>query len=91
MSGLDLKVSDSNNTHKKWDNYERKTVQKKESGKNAEPGWPERLFQDNRTYNLDDILGTVAGENCMFGVLKEGVKGSDFLEVLREKIPGLEE
>lgn len=55
------------------------------------PGHANTVCNAVDNLGLDDILGTVAGENCMFGVLKEGVKGSDFLEVLREKIPGLEE
>jgi len=55
------------------------------------PGHANTVCNAIDNLGLDDILGTVAGENCMFGVLKEGVKGADFMEVLREKIPGLEE
>lgn len=40
--------------------------------------------------NLDDILGTIAGENCIFACLKEGVTGQEFLLKLKEKIPELE-
>lgn len=55
------------------------------------PGHANTVCNAIDNLGLDDILGTVAGENCMFGVLREGVKGSDFMEILREKIPGLEE
>ena len=40
--------------------------------------------------NLDDILGTIAGENCIFACLREGVTGQQFLSRLKEKIPELE-
>ncbi len=40
--------------------------------------------------NMEDILGTIAGENCIFACLKEGVTGRQFLEKLKEKIPELE-
>lgn len=41
--------------------------------------------------NFDEILGTVAGENCLFACLREGVSGADFLAKLKEKIPEIEE
>ena len=44
---------------------------------------------DNLT--MDEILGTVAGDNCMFACLREGVTGKDFMAKLRKHIPGIEE
>lgn len=41
--------------------------------------------------NLDEVLGTVAGDNCMFACLKEGVSGEKFMLALKKHIPGLEE
>ncbi|MCR4733893.1 MAG: ArgR family transcriptional regulator [Treponema sp.] len=41
--------------------------------------------------NLDEVLGTVAGDNCMFACLREGVSGADFMEALKKHIPGLDE
>lgn len=41
--------------------------------------------------NFEEILGTVAGENCMFACLKDGVSSADFLKKLKEKIPELED
>jgi transcriptional regulator of arginine metabolism len=41
--------------------------------------------------NMDEILGTVAGDNCLFACLREGVSGEKFLEELKRRIPELEE
>ncbi len=41
--------------------------------------------------NFDEILGTVAGDNCMFACLREGVTGEQFLKILKKHIPELEE
>ncbi len=40
--------------------------------------------------NFDEILGTVAGENCIFVCLREGVTGENFLSILKAKIPEIE-
>ncbi len=40
--------------------------------------------------NLDEIVGTIAGENCIFACLKEGISVKDFIKKLKEKIPDLE-
>jgi len=34
-------------------------------------------------------LGTIAGDNCIFVCLREGVGGAEFLRKLKEKIPAL--
>ncbi|MBQ2081718.1 MAG: ArgR family transcriptional regulator, partial [Treponema sp.] len=41
--------------------------------------------------NLDEVLGTVAGDNCIFACLKDGVTGPQFLSALKLRIPELEE
>ena len=45
-------------------------------------------YDDN--LNMDEVLGTVAGDNCMFACLREGVTGDDFMEKLKKHIPGIE-
>lgn len=40
--------------------------------------------------NLEEILGTIAGENCIFVCLRENVTPQTFMTRLKEKIPGLE-
>lgn len=40
---------------------------------------------------MDEILGTVAGDNCIFACLREGVTGNDFIRALKARIPELEE
>ncbi|MBO4404967.1 MAG: ArgR family transcriptional regulator [Treponema sp.] len=42
-------------------------------------------------FNMEEVLGTVAGDNCIFACLKEGVSGEDFMNALRERIPELED
>ncbi|MCQ2596444.1 MAG: arginine repressor [Treponema sp.] len=46
----------------------------------------------NAIDNLDipEILGTVAGDNTMFAVLREGVTKEQFEKSLKEAIPGVE-
>ncbi|MBQ4378895.1 MAG: ArgR family transcriptional regulator [Treponema sp.] len=41
--------------------------------------------------NLDEILGTVAGDSCVFAALRAGVSGEDFMKTLKKHIPDLEE
>jgi transcriptional regulator of arginine metabolism len=41
--------------------------------------------------NMEEILGTVAGENCIFACLREGVSGEKFMKALKERIPDLED
>lgn len=42
-------------------------------------------------FNMEEILGTVAGDNCMFACLKEGVTSEVFMKKLKQIIPGLED
>jgi len=39
---------------------------------------------------LDEIIGTIAGDDTVFMVIKEGMTSESFLGSLREKFPGLE-
>lgn len=41
--------------------------------------------------DMDEVLGTVAGDNCIFACLRENVSGKDFLAALKRKIPEIEE
>ena len=40
---------------------------------------------------LDDVLGTIAGDNTVFVCLREGFTGEDFMNRMREIIPELED
>jgi transcriptional regulator of arginine metabolism len=40
---------------------------------------------------MEEILGTLAGDDTVLIVLREGISGSRIIEKLREKIPDLEE
>ncbi|MBQ0051441.1 MAG: ArgR family transcriptional regulator [Treponema sp.] len=42
-------------------------------------------------FNMDEILGTIAGDSCIFAALKDGVSGEDFMEALKKHIPDLED
>ena len=42
-------------------------------------------------FNMDELLGTIAGENCVLGVMKEGINGDLFLAALKKRIPELED
>jgi len=43
------------------------------------------------TLDLSDVLGTISGrDNTVFVVLKEGIKGEDFMKSLKKYIPELE-
>ena len=41
--------------------------------------------------NMAEILGTVAGENCIFACLREGVTGEEFMAALKKRIPDIED
>lgn len=54
------------------------------------PGHANTVCNALDNMNMDEILGTVAGDNCMFACLREGVTGEAFLEKLKKHIPGIE-
>lgn len=39
---------------------------------------------------LDDVLGTIAGDNTVFVCLREGISGEDFMNRMKVSIPELE-
>jgi transcriptional regulator of arginine metabolism len=41
--------------------------------------------------NMDEILGTVAGDNCIFASLRQGVTGEQFMKALEKHIPNLDD
>ena len=44
------------------------------------------------SFNLDNVLGTISGrDNAVFVVLREGIKGEDFMKIMKERIPELED
>lgn len=55
------------------------------------PGHANTVCNAIDNLNFEEVLGTVAGDNCMFACLKEGVSGNQFLETLKKHIPGIDE
>ena len=51
------------------------------------PGHANTVSNALDNLNLEDLLGTVAGDNCLFACIKEGVSGEDFVKKLKTKIP----
>lgn len=54
------------------------------------PGHANTVCNAIDNLNFEEILGTVAGDNCMFACLKEGVSGEDFMHILKKHIPNIE-
>lgn len=54
------------------------------------PGHANTVCNAIDNLNFEEILGTVAGDNCMFACLKEGVSGEEFMKVLKKHIPNVE-
>lgn len=54
------------------------------------PGHANTVSNALDNLNLEDLLGTVAGDNCLFACIKEGVSGEDFVKKLKNKIPEIE-
>lgn len=55
------------------------------------PGHADTVSNALDSLNMDEVLGTVAGDNCLFACLREGVTGQQFLDALKLKIPELDE
>lgn len=55
------------------------------------PGHANTVSNALDNMNINELLGTVAGDNCLFACLKEGKTGTDFMNTLKSKIPELEE
>lgn len=41
--------------------------------------------------NMEEILGTVAGDSCIFAALRAGVTGEEFMAALKKHIPDIED
>ncbi len=41
--------------------------------------------------NMEEILGTVAGDNCIFASLRKGISGEHFIKSLKKHIPNLDD
>lgn len=54
-------------------------------------GHADAVSQALDAFNMDEIIGTIAGENCIFICLREGVTGDQFLKALKARIPELED
>ena len=55
------------------------------------PGHANTVCNAIDNLNMDEILGTVAGDNCMFACLREGVSGDAFMAKLKRLIPGIDD
>ncbi len=55
------------------------------------PGHANTVCNAIDNLNMDEVLGTVAGDNCMFACLKEGVTGPDFMKKLKSYIPEIDD
>lgn len=55
------------------------------------PGHANTVCNAIDNLNMDEILGTVAGDNCMFACLREGVSGDVFMAKLKRLIPGIDD
>ena len=55
------------------------------------PGHANTVCNAIDNLNMEEVLGTVAGDNCMFACLKEGVTSDDFMKKLKEHIPEIED
>ena len=54
-------------------------------------GHADSVSQAIDSLNFDEILGTVAGDNCIFASLRQGCTGEAFMKSLKNRIPEIEE
>ena len=54
------------------------------------PGHANTVSNALDNMNMDEILGTVAGDNCLFACLRQGVSGDQFMAELKRRIPEIE-
>ncbi len=57
----------------------------------TKPGYADRLSAIIDEFNLYEILGTVAGSDTIFAIMREGVSFHDFKDALIINIPELKE
>lgn len=55
------------------------------------PGHANTVCNALDNLNLDEVLGTVAGDNCLFAALRDGISGEQFIKALKKHIPSLDE
>lgn len=55
------------------------------------PGHANTVSSALDNMNMDEILGTVAGDNCLFACLRQGVTGEQFMTELKRRIPEIED
>ena len=55
------------------------------------PGHANTVSSALDNMNMDEILGTVAGDNCLFACLRQGVSGEQFMTELKRRIPEIED
>ncbi len=55
------------------------------------PGHANSVCNALDNMNMDEVLGTVAGDNCMFVCLRHGISGEQFLSALKKRIPDIED
>ncbi len=54
-------------------------------------GHADAVSQALDAFNMEEIIGTIAGENCIFICLRQDVSGEQFMASLKRRIPELEE
>lgn len=55
------------------------------------PGHANTVSSALDNLNMDEILGTVAGDNCLFACLRQGITGEQFMTELKRRIPEIED
>lgn len=53
------------------------------------PGHADTVSNALDSLNMKELLGTIAGDNCLFACLHEGVDGKQFIDALKRRIPEL--
>ena len=55
------------------------------------PGHANTVSSALDNLNMDELLGTVAGDNCLFACLRQGVTGNQFMAELKRRIPEIDD
>ena len=54
-------------------------------------GHADSVSQALDAFNMEEIIGTIAGENCIFICLMQDISFDQFMKSLKRRIPELEE
>ncbi|MBP5158119.1 MAG: ArgR family transcriptional regulator [Treponema sp.] len=54
-------------------------------------GHADSVSQALDAFNMEEIIGTIAGENCIFICLRQDISFDQFMKSLKRRIPELEE